>query len=247
MVWLHRRRNTNPSKNETHKSLLGSHFSSANVLIRDLNNRTAKATTDIPFTQNDVIKWMFPKNTRDKLIAAYPLAGSYSNQGVYDILSPTTADKIEINFNFENIGMLVPKDSAIKIDLIKAQPLFDVIHHLCHINGQFALVSHVLQWMDANCTPGAVKYYWPTMLALAPQCDALHGSAPKRFQQPKNIGAMLPLIRETAAIVATALLIDKDAPYVKKYIDLTLNAGTYMYPCNGGDVKIDVEQHYYNL
>lgn len=67
---------------------------------------------------------------------------------------------------------------------------------------EVACVQKVIEWFHTNSTPAATRYYFPALMALAPVEANRLGELPKRWQEPKDVNAIMPLLREAGNTVA---------------------------------------------
>jgi len=202
MAWPKRRRKFNHLQSSN--SVLGGHFSTAEQNIEKLCKRVIYATMDFRYTAKDVIPWLFAADTIERLKAAYGLTPLYDKWVSYDL-----TDDVTLTIDYEDhLKMLSAADTMLEINHQQAKPLVDLVDHVKAIHDQFQCVLETMRWLDTHCTAGAVRHYWPTMGALAPDHEELQGGEPVRYVVPKQpIGPMLELIRETQATVASALLL----------------------------------------
>ena len=68
-----------------------------------------------------------------------------------------------------------------------------------------------------------MRYYWPTVLSLAPNAPALATDAPTRFNTPGNITPFLPFIRDAASTVASALMLSEETDIKTRGMALNLS------------------------
>lgn len=193
-----RRRNT-PAR----RSVLGSYFNHAVGVVEQINYQTVYAMIKPTFGRMKAIDWLFPKHTRQVLRDAWFLADGHHESLCYDVDGCRPA---KVWIRFEDTGMLTPKLDAVDI-APEVQPLFDLAQEIRAIHEDFATLMHVLRWMDEHATVGAMRYYWPCVASLAPNCEATQGVCPVSFQEPQGIHAMIPLLRETSALVAAGKLL----------------------------------------
>jgi hypothetical protein len=86
----------------------------------------------------------------------------------------------------------------------------------------------MLRWFNRHATVGAIRHYWPAAVTLCPNAPNLKGLLEKpaeRFNVPIGVTEMLPLIRETAATVATMQLLGDRPINDAKGLTLTMPGG----------------------
>lgn len=186
------------------QSLLGSLFEGANTRVLNWTHQTVACMVKADFTKEELIRWLFDDDTRCRLQSAYPLSEKHTLHQQYEVPGCGQAN---VWISFEDVEMLVPRRDVVNVDAIAAQPLFDVCAAIAKIREDFAIVHYVLEWMDTNATMGAMRYYWPSVGALAPDFEL--GNCPVSFRDPKGIENMPHLLRHAARVVAEAQLIPK--------------------------------------
>jgi hypothetical protein len=105
---------------------------------------------------------------------------------------------------------------------------------------KWAKVQYVLAWMDKFATASAIRYYWPAILSiLPPDSNRVSAELSERHREPVGISRVMPLIRETAGYVASALLIPEDVEKPKPLLELRIIIGTYVRLVDGTTVLAD--------
>jgi hypothetical protein len=137
------------------------------------------------------------------------------------------AEGTNLELEFESVNMLAPKEEMFILhEQGLGVPLLAAIEEIRAIKSKFDLAEHVLDWLDRHVTAGAMRYYWPTVLSLAPQAPTLAGEIPSRHNTPDNIAPFLPFIRESAGTIASALMLAEDVEInPKKGMALVLSGG----------------------
>lgn len=204
--------------------MLGGRFAGAEGTVEAMTYRMAAVMVQADFSRFDVARWLFPEDNRQKLVDAYPLAGSDVTNRTY---KPAALGGVGVWLNFRTepeIEMLTPKQEAEYLDEVAGAPLIKVVDDLRAVHHDCAVVRHVLQWMDENCTTGAMRYYWPSVAALAPDFEM--GDCPVSFREPHGIHTMLPLIRDAARTVAAMQLLP-EANTTKDGLSITFYQGSF--------------------
>ena len=229
MAWP--RRNRGMSTPRERSVLGGNHLHVARAKIESLCQRSIKVMAPFEHDMATVLPWCFSDDTRMTLKHAHELIqhNSYgwgvATQAAYQITEGT-----QINLDFATLKMLAPKVEMFRVDPDTGIPLLDAIEHIIAIKHKFDLAEHVLCWLDEHVTAGAMRYYWPTVLSLAPQAPTLMGEVPTRFNTPGNITPFLPSIRDAASTIASTLMLAED-------VDTNTNSGMTLI-LSGGDMKI---------
>lgn len=214
-----RRRSSTPGV----KSALGYGFTLASGKINTL--RTAQIRTMITdgekFTPEQVVNWMIPAHIQDILRAALPYVEAGGNYSLYHLCDGV---KVRVQ-DWDNLGIGVPKVAAVEVDKVSAAPLIAISQRIKELAAQWAMVSHVLEWLDKNATAGAIRYYWPAVMSLIPPENSgkIAIDLSDRHREPIGISKLIPMIRETAGIVASGLLLaDKDIPARANLLQLAI-------------------------
>lgn len=192
-----------PQHTNTDRTILrGDHYSCMSN-ITELCNRVAHATVAMDFNQEQLIDWLFDPDKIKRLRSVKGLVAPASDRNSYPL-----GAGCRLSMDFQMATTPTPMEGAWAIQP-EAVPFTTTVAELKALYEQFCKVRYVANWLDANATPGAVRHYWPTMLSLAPNSEALKEASTFRYVEPAGISALLPLLRETAAIVVGALLLPK--------------------------------------
>lgn len=179
-------------------------YAAALKTITQMELNVAAATAPVTYTMEDVIHWLVPKDIIAKLRAVNSLL-SHASSTLYVSTDKVCPDSMLLSMHFEGTGIYAPAPHLLCFD-----PDTIVVPHLravYAVNLQFRNVRAVVQWFnDKQATFGAVRHYWPSMLSLMPDCTALHEADGIRFKDIPGISEIVPLMRETQAIVAAGLL-----------------------------------------
>jgi hypothetical protein len=111
---------------------------------------------------------------------------------------------VHLSLDLDSIKMQRPKAHK---TLDGTSPLLAFFQSVCDVNNQFNKVRKVIQWFDEHSvTIGAAVYYWPTILSLLPPNHLVHEAGGERYREVSGMAEIVPLLRETAGIVAGASL-----------------------------------------
>lgn len=183
-------------------------YCSAEQVLRAKELDVYHATVSPQFTLDDVAHWLFPEEIICKLKAAFPVSAAYSGDYSLDVQVPS-GEKVELFLDFDDIAMQCPKQNIplFTSESLAAPSILGVLQEIVDINKQFDKVRKVIEWFgEHKVTPGAARYYWPTILSLLPASHAVHETSGDRYREVTGIGEIIPLLRETAGIVASAHL-----------------------------------------
>ena len=218
MAWTRRRRGMMGDAAVRDKSVLsGNHLNIAKAKIERLCQRSIKVMAPFEHDLKTILPWCFSDDTRMTLAHAHSLVklnlyyGGLATTGTYKIVGG-----VGFSVDFTSIPMLAPTEELFQVDPVAGIPLLDAIERIIAIKNKFDLAEHVLNWLDGHVTAGAMRYYWPTVLSLAPDAPALKTEAPSRFNTPGNIAPFLPFIRESASTIASALMLSEEIDIAPK-------------------------------
>lgn len=223
------------SKPVGRSTVLGSDFHRAESRVEKLNLLMAATMVEADFHRGHVVEWLFSTSTIKKLMEAYPLTGRHVTAMVYkhECFYPA---RVWISFDHTpELEILTPTQEVMCVDEGAAAPLVQVVKALQKIHEDFAVVHHVLHWMDANATLGAMRYYWPSVAALVPGNETLQGACPLSYTEPYRIAEQLPLLRDAATTVAAAAMLDDKKPIKTRGLSILFEH--YKFVRHGVDVS----------
>lgn len=179
------------------------------------------------FTTEQLIPMLFNDDYVRRLRAADGLVEPNSNVGSYTI----RGDDVYIHLGFKEARLPTPTNLAYEPYPERCGELNEAVFTITQIREKYAAVKWLLRWFNANATPAAVRAIWPSVLTLCPDsplCKEYPGM-PSRYTAPEKVGALLPLIRDTAQTVAGMQLIPTDAvPRARNLVWLTFNSGSFI-------------------
>ena len=160
-----------------------------------------------PHTMPETGYMMFRDEDVAKLRAARQLMTPASEWGRYDV-----APDARLELGFENSGIAPPIAEAYQIT-DRTRPLLEMVEKVRAIYTQYEECKALVRWLNKNATPGAVRYYFPGVLALL---SGSHGHGvpqelPSRHTTPPEIHNMLPVIRDASTLVAAMQMLPSDA------------------------------------
>lgn len=146
---------------------------------------------------------------------------------------------------WDKLNMLPPRDDVVRPI---SNELAAWVKRVDAVREDWARVKFMANWLDDNCTLGAIRYYWPSMLLLAPEHQALHQASPEGFRDNPAISRYLPLLRETATTVAALKLMPEIAAGAQPTImALKLKPHAILYCSPFNTDQIDVPEFIINL
>ena len=222
MAWP--RRNRGLSVTAARTVLGGNHMHTAKSKIETLCQRSVKVLAPFDHDMKEVWTWCFSDDVRMTLTHANDMVQkNIYGWGIATNGSYNLTEGEEIKFDFDFVNSLAPKSELFKFDPVAGRPLLEAIDQIKLIKKKFDLAEHVLEWLDGNVTAGAMRYYWPTVLSLAPNAPAMATDAPTRFNTPGNITPFLPFIRDAASTIASALLLSEETDIKTRGMELGLS------------------------
>lgn len=171
-----------------------------------LNQLTANVIFSLPreFTLQDILQDCIDSETRCLLALAKEVSCELiTSNHKYPVLPNVTFTVA----NWKSHGMMPSRIEFMHVDTYV--PVVRWAMRVQEIMDRFGKVRHVLNWLDDHATLGAIGYYWPTIFGLLSadhhHVIPTHG----KFKDCPSIAALIPMIRETAGIVAAAALAPK--------------------------------------
>lgn len=217
---------------ERTKSLLGSNLYAATNMVQQLATRVAAHTVDLKFTGEQLMAELWEPDAIEACRAAYKYASSQVDRNGY-----TLDTSVYLNLSYERLKVVPLNQERIQYRW-KHSRLGDSLLALRDVYQDFVHVLHVLQWMDTNATAGAARHYWPTILALAPGDENLQSASVLRHTTPTGISQLLPLLRSTATVVSSALLLPDPPPESKR------TGSSHFVSIGGYDLRVKLDTGY---
>ena len=171
---------------------------------------------DLTFTK--VMEWLFPEEVLKILRDASPYV-SHSSYDVFDTryfqVAPDTPP-VHLAVTLSGSGIVCPRDKSEVLQPERDSGIVAYIREVYAVRLQWNKVREVVAWMNDpshKMTFGAARALWPSILSLVGPDHPVHQVDGQRYKDPQGIGAIIPLMRETSEIVATALLMpDPELP-----------------------------------
>lgn len=210
------RRSKMPTRNKQKDDTLNRVKYKINALMQNV----VHATVDITFESMDIIEALYDPATVQLLRAAHEWVAE-AETPCYVTYRMSTSTTIRLDGN--KMSVLLPNPArALSLTTLenvpnlhgKAPDILLQCREVERIVHDFAMVHYAANWLIENATPGAIRYYWPSMLALAgDKADQFPVELPSNYHEPKGIHSLIPMLRATAGIVAGALMLgDVPAP-----------------------------------
>ena len=169
-------------------------------------------------TVTKVMEWLFP----DEVLKILRDAHLYIRQSNYEVLdtsyfqvAPDTTP-VHLAVTLYGSGIACPRDKSEVLQPERDSGIVAYIREVYAVRLQWNKVRSVINWMndpEHTMTCSAARAFWPTILSLVAPDHPVHQVDGQRYKDPQGIGAIIPLMRETSEIVATALLMpDPELP-----------------------------------
>lgn len=180
------------------RTLLGSDIGTARSQISTLCSKVCWATVPWTWTLDDILDQLFEPQALSVLRAAAKYARDGGGNESY-ALTETVGARLTLPDT-----IMVPNSE--KQHAVLDPQMLEALREMSAINAKFNEVLHVLDWCNDHLTPGAARYYWPTIMSLA-DVERFNAEVPSRFNQPEGIAQIVPHMRNTASTVASALML----------------------------------------
>jgi hypothetical protein len=118
---------------------------------------------------------------------------------------PTPYVGVQVQFNWSRLPYARAEEKI--FNFAPGTPLSNLCERLSKVRQDWERVMAVLHYFDRYGTPGAARYYWPTIVTLAPDHDVSTAGLGNSFVDPINYSQWLPMMRDTATTVASALML----------------------------------------
>ena len=176
----------------------------------DKLERKVIGTVERSFDMMTFPRAFWPDDIVDKLTAAYPYVhdADRDNNWCDTIDLELNGTKVQCTFNVdtESLLMLRPGDDTVTVRETAA-PFINVLAKIHHEVAEFHKVRQVVEWLNANATPGAAKFYCPWLAALLDENHPFHAMTGIKLDEPKtSMAEIAPVMRECGSIIATALM-----------------------------------------
>lgn len=242
MAWGRRKayRHHMQQENAARTTLGASGFSAATRKIDELHWSSAQAMLRFDHTFNDVMDWLFDPEVLRIAKESRRVVEPRMDLEYYSLGSWREDTRFTIRYKNSIYNTIRDEVGLIKSDA--SLPLQAFINEADALWRKFTAVQHCLMWLDANATPGAMRYYWPAIMSLAGDNAVFKDIDGSRFKEPDGIGPMLPMLRETASTVASALLLSQERVVKPDNMVLTFDSVAYTHE-SGVKIKTDTKTY----
>lgn len=214
--------------------------------LNRLAQNTASTMTEYNTSREATIAMLFADEDINKSRAVRDIVKPDYLQKTYTVAPNVT---LSIDYNDAMTVPIMPERLAINPQRIG--PLHKVLAEIRVIHEQYEEVKALLRWFNRTATPGAIRFYWPSILKIcgnAPAFVDLQG-VPSRYQEPPGISDRLQMIRDTATIIAASAMLPSMArPRQRSHLWITFGSYTYTRPDDfAGAVVFLTDSAVYNL
>lgn len=170
-------------------------------------------TVTVDFELGDIIAWLWPPPVVQALVNALPHTSGYGSM-VREHNLKTLSD-IQFSFYMDLAGLMCPPRAGIASPdstAPKASHIERVIWEIAAITAKYERLRMVVRWLGEFATPGAARFYFPSLGGLLSSDHVFHRSNGLRYKEPSaSMSDINPLIREAAATVASGLLCEPNS------------------------------------
>jgi hypothetical protein len=214
--------------------------------IDRLMHRAVTAMTEYLPSREQTIEMLFPASTIAKAAAANGIVDPISQTVTY----PVAGDKVWLNIDYTGAYCAPISSRSMDQQIGAIKPLFDFVHSVSEVYIAYNRAKGVLRWLNRNATAGAIRYYWPPAMKLAPHSACWFGleDVPSRYHEPRDIGDWLQAIRDSSTTLASAAMIPETVqPRIRNNMWLTFHAAvvqssdptsTFRYECDSAQFNI---------
>lgn len=192
--------------------------------LDELRDTVITATVNFgEINQAEIIDFLFDADTRRILREAYGKVAGSPSWATFPLF-PAVSVRLDV---WDHEGLACPRSDAINVDMTKAADFYESVLAANKIVEDYAMVKHVVAWLDEHASANAIRHYFPSVLALLPADHNVPYELSDRFIEPTGVGRLLPLIRESIPVVASALVVDgMETPAAEHpAIRMTFNGG----------------------
>lgn len=219
-----RNRDIPPQRSALSISLRDHALEQVDIIVR----QTIHTMVPQEFNGYDALKMLFKPDVLAKLHAAFSLVAE-GDRGTCSVVLPLEPCT-DLVFSYPGkYDLLSPCRSAMHNPLsdyhVRAAPLARFVDGAREIVDTYSIVKHVITWLDANATLGAMRYYLPGIATLLPDnCEVFSSELGQRFREVPAVSSYIPAIRDAGVLLAKATMLPQlDMPRGTRF---TLSFGT---------------------
>lgn len=203
------RRSRRPTNDEGRKSVFDrDQTRTIDAKINTLERDSIAIMCPRHFTGEDVIRSLFEDSDIEILRAAFGKVQHDDSRATYRGFTAGRRQRVTIHINFDAHKMVPPHvDRAINWNNAHLG-LADCLDEAARIHATFEQVREVFNFLNANGTAGAMRYYWPAVMSLYKGANSpLNDVDGTRFRDIPGVAPYIGAMRDTSATIASALLL----------------------------------------
>lgn len=228
-------------RREYSSTTIGREMEDAIAQVNQWQQQAATVLTSYEHDINQTIAMLFLDDDIAKSEATKNIVVSPHGQIALNLQEVPDA-VLTLNFEKSRFHALRPEYSEVHPS--RSVPLLAYMKQVQAIYYQYEQVKAVLRWFNENATRNAIRYYFPAAATLCPQTFADVAPA-ARHRPPAGVHDWLQPIRDTAATVASAVMLPSDA-MTRRRKDMWLTfAPTLVH--GAGDAKYTTDQITFNV
>lgn len=205
------------------KKMLGNHLTSAKSKVMRLAQNVLEMLVHEPgFTAQEVLNWCVEPRFQSVLRSAVNVVDYYY---LGSVTYETDYEDVSLRIDWTRLGYARAEEEIVQV--LPGTPIANLLERVRAVRDDWENVMAVLYYFDRNGTPGSARYYWPTILTLAPDHEGLTSAGlGNSFVDPPRYSVWLPSMRKAATTVASALMLPTPEKGGSKAIDLVLPQST---------------------
>ena len=199
--------------------------------IEQMAQRTYATLYSYTPSVDDTIRMLFTPDTIQKTLNVCGIVEALGSVRQYKLTEQVT---LGVNYD-KSLMKCLPIQPENMVLQPSVAPLEAHVDELGAMRAKFAEAKNVVRWLDRYATLGAIRYYFPSVMQLIPQCPAAAQMQvlPSRHKEPDGISDILQPIRDAAATLAAAALLPAEAK-IRSNTGLWLTFNTHLVNTNPG-------------
>lgn len=181
------------------KQMLGEHRTIVRGNVERLFKNEAAMVLRPSFNAEQVVDMLVSPEHKAILRSAHGVVNYFTSAVIVQV-----EKNVHLRIDFNELGYAPPYTIHGKVTGAVA----DLCATAAALRRKWVNVLALAYWFDAEGTPGAVRNLWPTLKVLAPEHEGLQeANVGTYYVDPPGYSKWLPLMRETATTVASALML----------------------------------------
>lgn len=209
-----------------HKNKL-SFLYGVDAIINILEYNVISNTIEVPFSAEDMLNWLYPKEQLELLRKAFDHVREIDRGYVQTEHVVMSGLAFSLTLYMNKMKILCPVNAVIIPEC--PDEYKRVFVQIAYEHAQFNKVRRVVEWLKNHATPGAMRHFCPWLSGLLPSDHKFHQLNGEHYLSPAEpMREIIPAMRECGAIVASALLCPSAQPN-NSLITITLD-GSQQFP-----------------